>query len=160
MFIALLGLLLICLEISCDSENNEDDAPFKSKVSLILNDSVVKLNNNFEIELKEGEKIFASKIIGDTLFCTLSKNTSDKQLQITLKRDTVRITINNVPGFLFSEKHPADLIFGVADRRYFDTLGLILIRDSLRYHAVKRISYLTIEPLNNGIARIYKTYLE
>jgi hypothetical protein len=153
-----LFFLLCFLGSTCETSKNEEDSLHKSKISFLMNDAEIKLSNDFEIEIKQGTDILSTKIMNDSLFWNFSKSVITKKLQIIFKKSNTKIIVNEVPGFLFANNNKMNLIFGIAENSYFDELGLVLVRDSLLYKDIKTILYLKIDPLDNGIGRIYKTY--
>jgi hypothetical protein len=145
--------------ISCSMPIQEAKLKYSAKVIFKQNDSVINLNNNFKVFIEGLSHSISTVIVNDSVSFEVPMSLKYENCKIAFQKGTVTISVNNVPGFFFTDKSPENLIFGTATAPYFKELGLVVPKDSATIKPIVAMNYFCIDPVIDGIGRIYKSYI-
>lgn len=154
---SLIGLLYLI--VSCNTLRKKNNHKYSAKILLRLNDSFINLNNNFKVHVERDNQSLNTSVVNDSVFFEIPVYLKYENFKIIFQKDSVIVAVNNVSGYMFTDESQEDWIFGIATTPYFNQIGLVISKDSVTYNHIRSINYLRLDPLGNGIGKIYKSYI-
>jgi hypothetical protein len=148
---------VIFVNWSCKNYKKQNTVQTKAKVIFFIDDSLVNIKNKFTIDIYNHGNIINSNTKNDSVFLELPNSDSSNNYRVVFSSGNNKVDISNVPAYVLMPKYKIDLIFGI-DRIPFGDDVIFPIKDSNSYKEVKVIYYIKIDPLEQGMGRIFKAY--
>jgi hypothetical protein len=153
---SILQFLLLFFCLSCKNSKKDNIVQSTAQVNFFIEDSLVDIKNKFSLEIYNHDKIINSKAKSDSAFWELSDSASS-DIRVVFSTGNNKVVISNIPAYVLMPKYGIKLVFGI-DRIPFSDEVKFPIKDSNSYKDINVIYYIKINPLEQGLGRIFKSY--